>query len=182
MSQCFPALVFSRWSTQSGWISCRGSFFGASDLLSDLRCNGVHCWEQLWKRWKSSATHEGRGAGRTGFSLAKRHTRYPRTQTDITFDGQDRPRLQTQTLFQSPNPRLNIHPPAPCLRIILSGEIVPITDLLQHWPRALSRVENRRRCTLSLLNKRRIYHRVVVCPCHRSAHRIRLERLDKWAL
>lgn len=25
--QCFPALIFSGWSTWSGWISCRGSFW-----------------------------------------------------------------------------------------------------------------------------------------------------------
>lgn len=73
-------------------------FFGASDLLSDLRCNGVHCWEQLWKRWKRSATHKGRGAGRTGFILADT---YLWTQTDITFDRRNGPWFPTQTFFLS---------------------------------------------------------------------------------
>lgn len=52
------ALFLSEMIRSRGELAAQG-LFGAWDLLSDLRCNGVHCWEQLWKRWKSSATHKG---------------------------------------------------------------------------------------------------------------------------
>lgn len=94
MSQCFPALFFHDHHSQ-GELAAEG-VFGASDLLSDLRCNGVHCWEQLWKRWKSSATHKGRGVGRTGHSLADT---FLWTQTDITFDGHSRALVFDTNIF-----------------------------------------------------------------------------------
>lgn len=114
--------------------------FGASDLLSDLRCNGVHCWEQLWKRWKWSATHKGRRVGRTGFILADI---YLWTQTDITFDRQNGPWFPTQTVFSITHTFLSEsscqYPSfSPCLRIMLKGMIVLITDLLWHLLCALS--------------------------------------------
>lgn len=45
MLQCFLGLL-SDYPHSQGELSAEG-LFGASDLLSDLRCNGVHCREQL---------------------------------------------------------------------------------------------------------------------------------------
>lgn len=133
MSQCFPALFFHDHHSQ-GELAAEG-VFGASDLLSDLRCNGVHCWEQLWKRWKSSATHKGRGAGRTGHSLADT---FLWTQTDITFDGHSRALVFDTNIFFSIThtflSKSSCQYPSfsPGFRIMLRGMIIQITDLLLH--------------------------------------------------
>lgn len=138
MLQWFLALFFHDRHSQ-GELAAEG-VFGASDLLSDLRCNGVHCWEQLWKRWKWSATHKGRRVGRTGFIVADI---YLWTQTDITFDRQNGPWFPTQTVFSITHTFLSEsscqYPSfSPCLRIMLKGMIVLITDLLWHLLCALS--------------------------------------------
>lgn len=115
MLQCFLGLL-SDYPHSQGELSAEG-LFGASDLLSDLRCNGVHCREQLWKRWKSSATHKGRGVGSTGFSVAQRHTRSSGHKQSlplidimapsITRGAHSSISFLSNTIF-SPNPHINI--------------------------------------------------------------------------
>lgn len=95
----------------------------------------MDCWEQLWKRWKSSATHKGRGVGRTGFSLPWRHTRssgHKQTLPLIDTIGFST-FVQTHTLFsQSPYQYPSFS------HCFLKGIIVLITDLLWHLLCALS--------------------------------------------